>query len=137
MVLNIWYQHKTQNRYITFSKHYNYSEDQLVAASGHGGYCPEGIPVEFALLSILGMFGVAFGFLYRALTMTTGTRKRRSNDGVYFNTVLFSNIIGDMTWAGWFVNYLIVVSGWFYYNHSRKFICYPVWGIIPTLQRSS
>ena len=58
--------------------------------------------------------------------MTTGTRKRRSNDGVYFNTVLFSNIIGDMTWAGWFVNYLIVVSGWFYYNHSRKFICYPV-----------
>ena len=73
----------------------------MVAASGHGGYCPEGIPVEFALLSLLGMFGVAFGFLYRALTMTTQTRKRRSNsEGVYFNTVLFSSMIGDMTWAG-------------------------------------
>lgn len=51
----------------------------MAAASsgGHGG-CPEGIPVEFALLSILAAFGVAFGVLYRALTLTTAKRRKRS-----------------------------------------------------------
>lgn len=54
----------------------------LVAAasgSGHGG-CPEGIPVEIGLLSILAAFGVAFGVLYMALTLTTAARRKRSAD---------------------------------------------------------
>ena len=56
----------------------------LVAAasgSGHGGGCPEGIPVELGLLSILAAFGVAFGVLYMALTLTTAGRRKRSSDG--------------------------------------------------------
>jgi len=70
-------------------------EDLAGAASGHGGYCPEGVPVEFALLSILAAFGVAFGFLYRALTLTTGKRKKRET-----GNFLFSSILGDLAWAG-------------------------------------
>ena len=50
--------------------------DLEAAASGGGHYCPEGIPVELGLLSILAAFGVAFGILYRALTVATGRRKR-------------------------------------------------------------
>ena len=52
------------------------------SGSGHGGYCPEGIPVELGLLSILAAFGVAFGVLYIALTLTTGKRRKRSDDEV-------------------------------------------------------
>ena len=52
------------------------------SGSGHGGYCPEGIPVELGLLSILAAFGVAFGVLYIALTLTTGKRRKRSEDEV-------------------------------------------------------
>ena len=70
-------------------------EDLAGAASGGGGYCPEGVPVEFALLSILAAFGVAFGFLYRALTLTTGGRKKR---GV--GSFVFSSVLGDLAWAG-------------------------------------
>ena len=49
-----------------------------------GGYssCPSGIPVEFALLSILAAFAVAFGILYRALTLITGRRKKRDADSL-------------------------------------------------------
>ena len=81
-----------------------FSDDQLVAASGHGGYCPEGIPAEFALLSILAAFGVAFGVLYRALTLTTGMkrkRKRRDDAGSEFDIFMFGDILGDLSWAGW------------------------------------
>lgn len=54
------------------------SGDLHGAASGYGSYCPEGIPVEFALLSLLAAFGAAFGILYTALTLQTmGRRKRR------------------------------------------------------------
>ena len=53
------------------------------SGSGYGGYCPEGVPVELGLLTILAAFGVAFGVLYRALTATTATRrKKRSEDEV-------------------------------------------------------
>lgn len=46
--------------------------------SGYGGDCPEGVPVEFGLLSILAAFGVAFGVLYMALTIQLGLgRKKR------------------------------------------------------------
>lgn len=38
----------------------------------------QGIPVEFALLSILAAFGVSFGILYRALTLAIAGRKKRS-----------------------------------------------------------
>ena len=54
-------------------------EDLVAAASGGGGYCPEGIPVELGLLTILAAFGVAFGILYRALTVKTGRRRKRSD----------------------------------------------------------
>ena len=51
-------------------------------SSGYGHmsttiYCPEGIPVEQALFAILAAFGAAFGYLYRALTIVTGGRKKR------------------------------------------------------------
>ena len=46
--------------------------------SGYGGgYCPEGIPVELGLLTILAAFGVAFGVLYIALTLTTAKRRKK------------------------------------------------------------
>ena len=51
------------------------------SGSGHGG-CPEGIPVELGLLSILAAFGVAFGVLYMALTLTTAARRKRSVDNL-------------------------------------------------------
>ena len=51
------------------------------SGSGHGG-CPEGIPVEFGLLAILAAFGVAFGVLYMALTLTTAGRRKRSSDNL-------------------------------------------------------
>ena len=44
------------------------ASDLAGALSGHGGHCPEGVPVEFGLLTILAAFGAAFGILYRALT---------------------------------------------------------------------
>ena len=51
------------------------------SGSGHSGHgCPEGIPVEIGLLSILAAFGVAFGVLYMALTLTTAARRKRSSD---------------------------------------------------------
>ena len=52
-------------------------KDLYAAASGHGGYCPEGIPVELALCLLLGAFAIAFGILYRAVTKITGGRKRK------------------------------------------------------------
>ena len=69
--------------------------DLFGAESGHGGYgCPEGVPVELALLSILAAFGVAFGILYRALTLTTGKRKRSNSDlGFWFT-------FADVLWIG-------------------------------------
>ena len=47
------------------------------SGGGHSS-CPAGIPVEFALLSILAAFGVAFGVLYQALTIITGRRRKRN-----------------------------------------------------------
>jgi len=56
-----------------------YGGPDLVGAASGGGYssCPEGVPVEIGLLSILAAFGVAFGILYRALTIKTGRRRKR------------------------------------------------------------
>ena len=72
-----------------------YGGQQLHAAasgSGYGPSCPEGIPVEFALLSILAAFGVAFGILYRALTLLTGRRA--------FQDVGIVGHIADSLWHG-------------------------------------
>ena len=52
------------------------ASDIVGALSGYGGHCPEGVPVEFGLLTILAAFGAAFGILYRALTLKIGRRKR-------------------------------------------------------------
>ncbi len=54
--------------------------DLAGAYSGYGSYCPEGIPVETAIFAILGAFGVAFGVLYRAVTLITGGRRRRRRE---------------------------------------------------------
>ena len=51
--------------------------DLVMAASGSGSGCPEGVPVELGLLSILAAFGVAFGVLYMALTVRVATQRRR------------------------------------------------------------
>ena len=56
--------------------------DLAGAYSGYGSYCPEGIPVETAIFAILGAFGVAFGVLYRAVTLITGGRRRRKRSFV-------------------------------------------------------
>ena len=75
------------------------------AFSGGGGYCPDGIPVETAILGLLGAFGVAFGVLYRALTITTGGRKKRNiSVGIEPQSLLdeIANHIADLYWWGMF-----------------------------------
>lgn len=73
--------------------------DLAGAASGYGSYCPEGIPVETAIFGLLGAFGVAFGVLYRAVTLKTARRRRRfaviEDEPVSRQTVIY-----DMAWAG-------------------------------------
>ena len=70
--------------------------DLVGAESGYGhetSTCPDGVPVELALLSLLAAFGVAFGILYRALTVVTGRRRRSSY-------LVFHTPMADMLWAG-------------------------------------
>ena len=72
----------------------------MVASESGYGYvhetsiCPEGVPVEFALLILLAAFGVAFGVLYRALTLTTGKRKKRAG------YLVFDSPLADLFWSG-------------------------------------
>jgi hypothetical protein len=56
--------------------------DLAGAYSGYGSYCPEGIPAETAIFAILGAFGVAFGILFRAVTLITGRRRRRRDASI-------------------------------------------------------
>ena len=70
--------------------------DLVAAASGHGGYCPEGIPVEFAVLSLLAAFGLAFGILYRAVTLKTGGRRKKRNT----NELDYKGRLQDFIWMG-------------------------------------
>ena len=48
---------------------------------GHGHHklekCPEGIPIEQAILGIAGAAAAAFGILFRAVTQATATKRRR------------------------------------------------------------
>ena len=79
---------------------YQNSINDLVGASsgsGYGGYCPEGVPTEFAMLSILAAFGVSFGILYRTFTLETGGRKKRSEDEDYGGAL---QVAADYFWHG-------------------------------------
>ena len=80
------------------------------AFSGGGGYCPDGIPVETAVLAALAAFGVAFGILFRAVTIATGGRKKRELSG-NDEPISFMDEIGahlaDLYW--WGMNYLITI----------------------------
>ena len=64
------------------------------AFSSGGGYCPEGIPVETAIFAALAAFGVAFGILYRAVTIATGRRRKRDISG-NDEPISFMDEIGD------------------------------------------
>ena len=93
------------------STHYVlFISDLVGAASGHGGYCEQGmfciklsffkikciilllgIPTETALLALLAAFGVSFAILYMASTTNTGRKKRE---------LLISDQISDILWSG-------------------------------------
>lgn len=74
------------------------------AASGYGHhheiYCPEGVPVEQAIFAILAAFGASFGFLFRAVTLITAKRKKRSAEDP---TTVWEDLqtrAADMYWWG-------------------------------------
>ena len=71
------------------------------SGGGHST-CPSGIPVELALLSILAAFAVAFGVLYRALTIITGRRKRSTGEGDEGAPVGSVFQFADLLWLGEF-----------------------------------
>lgn len=75
--------------------------DLYAAASGYGGYCPEGIPVELALCLLLGGFALAFGILYRAVTKITGGRRRKKRF-LTVRSVLeeYQERLADFLWWG-------------------------------------
>ena len=73
------------------------------AFSSGGGYCPEGIPVETAIFAALAAFGVAFGVLYRALTIAQGGRKKRDiSAGIKPQSLMdeIANNLADLYWWG-------------------------------------
>ena len=86
--------------------------DAYGAFSGYGSYCPEGIPVEQAIFAILAAFAASFGFLFRAITLITGRRKKRDltssslsslgNDDD--SSVTFVDKMADFFWFGTFVS---------------------------------
>ena len=65
------------------------------AFSSGGGYCPDGIPVETAIFAALAAFGVSFGILYRAVTVTTGKRRKRDISDNSPPPISFMEEIGD------------------------------------------
>ena len=60
-------------------------------------WCKEGVPMDFAVFTILAGFGASFGILYRAVTLTTGARKKRENGAA--QPVLIGNL-ADVLWSG-------------------------------------
>ena len=62
-------------------------------------FCPDGVPLEFALLSLLAAFGAAFGILYVALTQAQG-RRRRSGGTSQGSFLLFNTEFADLLWTG-------------------------------------
>ena len=91
--------------------------DLAGAASGYGShsYCPEGIPLETALFSVLGAAALSFGILFMAITMITmmGKRRRReiySYDPTQIEAPLqYSGMLSDLLYQGSFL-----------YRHFRK-----------------
>ena len=83
------------------------------AFSSGGGYCPDGIPVETAIFAALAAFGVSFGILYRAVTVTTGGRKKRdisdNSPPISFMEEIGDNV-ADIFWWGmkFFIRILII-----------------------------
>ncbi len=75
--------------------------DLDAAASGYG-YCPDGIPVEIAICGILAAFAVAFGVLYRAVTLKTAKRRKRSDIAPENDIVKMKNKLADFVWTGEF-----------------------------------
>jgi hypothetical protein len=77
--------------------------DLVGAASGYGssyGYCPQGIPIELALCLLLAGFALAFGILYRAVTLKTGGRRKRSVDNDVNTLDDAQEKITDLFWWG-------------------------------------
>ena len=62
-------------------------------------FCPDGVPLEFALLSLLAAFGAAFGILYVALTQAQGRRKRSGETGEG-SFLVFNTELADLLWTG-------------------------------------
>ena len=99
---------RRERKYSEVSKHSSRQISDLEAApSGYGyepvhtSFCPDGVPLEFALLSLLAAFGVAFGVLYVALTMITGRRRRSvGRAGYEANFLLLESNMADMIWSG-------------------------------------
>ena len=76
--------------------------DLAGALSGYGHkveYCPEGIPVEQALFAILASFAAAFGFLFRAITMATATRRRKKRAAGNLEPVTWEEVAQDLLWS--------------------------------------
>ena len=90
----------------------------LTFLSGYGGDCPEGIPVELGLLSILAAFGVAFGVLYTALTIQLGGRRKKRDSGLPEEDG--DCLAADATFQGFygchFSNFLKDKKGTFWYH---------------------
>ena len=77
------------------------AKDLAVAASGYGHetYCPEGVPVEAALVAILGGFAASFGVLYTAITMITGAAKKKKRS----EAESVDDRLSDAVWMGMFL----------------------------------
>ena len=70
-------------------------------ASGYGEYyCPEGIPIETALFLLLSAAGLAFGALFRAITLKTGGRRKKRSNWESDNYFSFFDLISDLIWSG-------------------------------------
>jgi len=75
--------------------------DLAGAASGYGGYCPEGIPIEQALCLLLAAFALAFGILWTTLTKLTGRRKGKRDVETEVSLLEeFQDHSSDMLWWG-------------------------------------
>ena len=66
----------------------------------HTSFCPDGLPLDFALLTLLAAFGVAFGVLYVALTMASGGRRSDSSSSEQSLLAMLGSNLADLLWSG-------------------------------------
>ena len=84
-------------------------------ASGYGEYyCPEGIPIETALFLLLAASGLAFGALFRAITLKTGGRRKKRSNWEVENYFSMFDLISDLIWSGRLSNYINVMKKFYY-----------------------